>query len=216
MTSRPDPLRIAALARADMAAHPHPDYSDAALWVGAGYLDPRAPEAATFRLVDIARGLSRRSRYAGHTTRPWSVAQHSLAVANMAARLDLSLDLEAVALLHDAAEAFFADIPAPLKRLPEMAPYRRLEDALQAAIFAAFGLTEAAAHWRDLVAGLDRAAMYREKRDLIPATAARWPDVPVVIRGDILATATDPDDVLQKFCDVARFLGLPLEGRADV
>ena len=43
-------------------------------------------------------------------------------------------------LLHDASEAYLVDLPRPLKRLPEFAPYREAERRLQRAVAVRFGL----------------------------------------------------------------------------
>jgi hypothetical protein len=43
-------------------------------------------------------------------------------------------------ILHDASEAYLADIPTPLKRNVLFAGYRAIEDKLQAAIYQKFGV----------------------------------------------------------------------------
>jgi hypothetical protein len=60
-------------------------------------------------LADVALGLSQMPRYAGQTNRPYSVAQHSLLVAQLCPEFTL------YSLLHDAQEAFLCDLPTPLK-----------------------------------------------------------------------------------------------------
>lgn len=61
--------------------------------------------------TDIAVSLSRVNRFLGHTThRSWSVAQHSLAMSAYVAP-----EHALAALLHDAAEAYVGDLPAPLR-----------------------------------------------------------------------------------------------------
>lgn len=82
-------------------------------------------------LKDIALGLSRMPRYAGQTTRFYSVAQHSLLVA------ELVPQCRSYALIHDAQEAFMCDLPTPLKealRVLGSTAYDELEDRLYAAI----------------------------------------------------------------------------------
>lgn len=41
------------------------------------------PEPRTIKLADIALALSRIPRFAGHTIRPWTVADHCLLVADL-------------------------------------------------------------------------------------------------------------------------------------
>lgn len=93
-------------------------------------LDPRPDEV---RLEDIAWSLSNQCRYAGHCAFFYSVAQHSVMVAEM-----VPPELAKVALLHDAAEAYLVDLPRPVKRM--MPDYRAAEDVVWRAIAARFGL----------------------------------------------------------------------------
>jgi len=91
------------------------------------------------RLDDVAHGLATKCRWAGHTRTYYSVAEHSLRVATLVpeyskAPLDGGTRLQA--LLHDAAEAYLGDVPAPLKRrLPR---YGEIEERLLAVILEAF------------------------------------------------------------------------------
>lgn len=85
-------------------------------------------------LGDICHSLTHIARFNGHTTRPITVAQHSMAVAYIAPQ---KYRLES--LLHDAAEAYTGDIPSPMKAfLGER--MRIVETALEKAIAAKFGL----------------------------------------------------------------------------
>lgn len=86
-------------------------------------------------IVDIAHALSRICRFAGHTAGFLSVAEHSVEVSYLVLRSELAL----TALLHDASEAYLGDMVRPLKRLPQMAPYREAEERAHAAIAKAFG-----------------------------------------------------------------------------
>jgi 5'-deoxynucleotidase YfbR-like HD superfamily hydrolase len=99
-------------------------------------------------LFDIATGLSRMPRFCGQTVRPYTVAEHSIWVAKGARSIAEACGLDAAAqaaayrvgLLHDAAEAFMADVPKPLKdELETLAhgscrTYKHLENALLSAI----------------------------------------------------------------------------------
>jgi hypothetical protein len=86
------------------------------------------------RIEDIAHALSRMPRWAGHTTFPVSVAQHCLNCSAVAEPKD-----QLAALLHDASEAYIADLPKPFKMvLPE---YKDLEGAIIIALEKRFGLT---------------------------------------------------------------------------
>lgn len=94
-------------------------------------LDPRAEEV---HIEDIAHALSMQCRYGGHCTRFYSVAEHSVLMARTFANRDLAL----WALLHDAAEAYVADVPRPLKRF--LPGYKEAENKVMTAICDRFGL----------------------------------------------------------------------------
>jgi hypothetical protein len=81
-------------------------------------------------LEDIAHHLALVNRFNGATTRPVSVAQHSVYVY----RLCLDSGFERHALFHDGSEAYLGDMTKWLKQSPEMAEYRRIEDIAQASI----------------------------------------------------------------------------------
>jgi hypothetical protein len=83
-------------------------------------------------IVDIAVALSRVPRYCGHTRVASCVAQHSVHVSEEVEWLGGSQRDQLIGLLHDATEAYMADIPSPLKRLiPE---YQKIESSLWARV----------------------------------------------------------------------------------
>jgi hypothetical protein len=101
---------------------------------------PTEPNPGEIVIEDIAHALSYSCRYNGHTSTFYSVAEHSVHVDDLVARRGGSLEEHRWALLHDASEAYLCDIPRPLKRMPEMQPYRDAEKQLQMAIVTHFGL----------------------------------------------------------------------------
>lgn len=143
-------------------------------------LDPRPSEV---RVDDIAHSLSLTCRFAGHCREFYSVAQHSLLVAELVERIAPELALQA--LLHDAAEAYLGDIPRPLK------PYVWIEDAetevnATAGTFDAFeegllavifeGLDVPDLYDDGIVTHADEVALATEARDLMGDP--RWPGLP--------------------------------------
>jgi hypothetical protein len=66
----------------------------------------------------------------GQTRKLYSVAEHSVHVSYECCA-QFALD----GLLHDGSEAYLGDVRRSLKRLPEMAPYREMEDQMQTAIW---------------------------------------------------------------------------------
>lgn len=117
-------------------------------------------------LFDIAHSLARQCRFAGHTRQHYSVAQHSLLVAEQ-----LPPGLRLWGLLHDASEAYLTDIPRPLKRLPEFAFYREAEARAMLAICERFGLdpVEPAC-----VKEADRLLLVTEARDFMAPLHDDW------------------------------------------
>lgn len=96
------------------------------------YFDPFNPDPALIEIEDIAIGLSRIPRFAGHTKRFYSVLSHSISVWAMVPK-----EHHMAALLHDASEAYIFDMPSPIKsRLPD---YKKLEFGLMSAIAEKFG-----------------------------------------------------------------------------
>lgn len=102
-----------------------------------------APEEAQVYLEDIAAGLSRTCRYAGQISEDvtfYSVAEHSVIMTFHAYHSGLirSRSEALCYLLHDGSEAYFGDMPTPLKAL--IPQFRVYEDRAQSVIFSAFGL----------------------------------------------------------------------------
>lgn len=97
------------------------------------------PDYSHVNVEDIAFGLSRQMRFNGHTKFPYSVAQHSMFVAEL-----MPAELAAYGLVHDAHEAYMGDITSPVKSaMAELGGYEaitKLDDILSAATHAHFGL----------------------------------------------------------------------------
>lgn len=95
------------------------------------YLNLLHPEEDMITIEDIAHGLSRQCRFAGHTTEYYTVAQHSTIMCEL-----VPSKYALAALMHDASEAYLLDVPKPLKvLLPE---YTILEDRLMRVISSKF------------------------------------------------------------------------------
>jgi len=109
------------------------------------------------RLRDITHSLSMINRFTGHTTVPYTVAQHSVVVSKLVPPEDSMWGL-----LHDASEAYLGDIATPLKSfLPD---YMQLERHVQRIIAKKFGLK-----WPmpESVKVADRRALIHEKTKLL-------------------------------------------------
>lgn len=106
------------------------------------YVNVFEPTVDMICIEDIAHGLAHTCRFAGHTQKFFSVAQHSVRVCETTF-VNSYEDLKVIkikALLHDATEAYLCDIPSPIKkRLPD---YIELERNLLRVIFEKFQLDE--------------------------------------------------------------------------
>jgi len=132
---------------------------------------PLLPNPGDILIEDIAHSLAHQCRFGGHTRVFYSVAEHSVRVSQLCAP-----DNALWGLLHDASEAYLSDIPAPLKELSELEPYRAAERALQRTIAARFGLSPAQPV---SVGEADRKMLHIEVRDLLePAGTARLRKAP--------------------------------------
>jgi hypothetical protein len=98
-------------------------------------VDPLAMRPEDIDIQDIAHALSLLNRFTGHTTRPYSVAEHSVRVSWLC-RPENAL----WGLLHDASEAYLADIARPVKRREEFAAYREAEGRLMLGVCQKFRL----------------------------------------------------------------------------
>jgi len=88
---------------------------------------------ADISIQDIALALSNTCRYGGHVRMHYSVAEHSCRLTQF-----VSDEFKFEALMHDAAEAYVCDIPAPLKQyLPR---YQKIEARVHAVVANTFGL----------------------------------------------------------------------------
>lgn len=76
------------------------------------YVDFINPNPGTFNLEDIAHSLSQKPRFNGQLKSFYSVAQHCCLICDY-----LPTHLKADGLMHDAPEAYMADVPSPLKSL---------------------------------------------------------------------------------------------------
>lgn len=136
-----------------------------------GTIRPLAPSVEDINIADIAHSLSNQCRFTGHTSRFYSVAEHSVLV--MRAVADPALKL--TALLHDASEAYLADLARPIKHAPDLGEvYLKFEAALEAVIAERFGLRYP---YPPEVKQADDALLAREIHTLLPQTLRNiWPE----------------------------------------
>lgn len=134
-------------------------------------LDPRPDE---INITDIAHSLSNQCRFAGHVSEFYSVAQHSVYVAEQIAK-SRSKTTALWGLLHDASEAYLVDLPKPLKMAAGFGEgYRKAEEQVMIAVCSKFHLPlvepEVVRYW-------DKVLVCTEARDLMGRHGAPWYDV---------------------------------------
>lgn len=95
--------------------------------------DPVHPNEALIDIRDIAHALSMLCRANGHFPTFYSVGQHCINCMREAAARDYSRRVQLACLLHDASEAYLADVTRPVKK--ELPRYLQIEEPLQALIW---------------------------------------------------------------------------------
>lgn len=112
---------------------------------------PLSPDSNDVDMEDVAHSLSLKCRWGGHCSKFYSVAEHSLRVADVVVanfrrdhqsswdqkRAEDETRLELFALLHDAHEAYLTDMPKPLKPCLD---WKKYEEAVDRAIWLHLGL----------------------------------------------------------------------------
>lgn len=154
------------------------------------YAAPR-PESIVFD--DLVAGLVGEPRYASQVPRHYSVAEHLVLATRIAEVIEPGASQEALlaVLMHDAAEAFCKDLPGPLKRLIGE-PYRVIERAVEAAVFARFNVVFEP--HRALVKACDRLAYLTERRVL-----CGWGDVSLPGELGVLVDRAVRDDMAGRY-----------------
>jgi len=137
-------------------------------------------EMGPIKLLDIVHSLSMLCRFNGYTNSFYSVAQHCMVMAENA----IGADLKRFCLLHDAAEAYIGDIPAPLKKnLPTIEEY---ELKLLAKIYKKYIHRLPTKEEQECIYALDQRLLATEVRDLFDEPYDNWTDDLVEFRKNII------------------------------
>ena len=161
----------------------------------AGILDVSRPDPEKIRLEDIAWALAYICRFNGHVRFHYSVAQHSLLVAQLVQRRH-GPRLALTALMHDAAEAYLGDMISPLKLI--LPDFKKLEEVLAKAIAAKFGLVHPEPAEVKLA---DLAVLAAEREQVIaPTDKTAWRELPAPPK-DVLIEELQPQAVRRMFLE---------------
>lgn len=140
-----------------------------------------APTVDMIDITDIAYGTARKSRFAGQGLYFTSVAEHQIRGARWLLRKGFP-GLARAFLLHDGSEAYFNDLPSPLKvQCPD---YVLREEALQRVIFKRFSIPWA---YMEKIHGIDRQLADEEGLINYPGQILEWmtPGRELVILADL-------------------------------
>ncbi len=167
-------------------------------------LDLLDPSPLDIEISDIAHGLARVSRWNGQTRgdHAFSVAQHSLVVADIVDRIepDAPVRLRLAALLHDAPEYVIGDMISPFKAHVG-GGYKEVEGRLQQAIHLRFSLPAVLPEIvRKCIKRADQYAAYFEATRLAgfeESEAVRYFGRPKGIAADTLDLEPLPTNVVQ-------------------
>jgi len=136
-------------------------------------VDILAPQPDEILIEDIAHALANQCRFNSHTSRYYSVAQHSILVSDLAEELTENKQAALYALLHDAHEAYLGDVVRPVRG--QLKNYDKLAATMQHAIDACsdiwidFRWSPLATEALDqLIKACDDIALATEARDLMP------------------------------------------------
>jgi len=163
------------------------------------------PKRENIDILDIAHGLSNHCRFTGQCLRFYSVAEHSIHVANL-----LERDIAIYGLLHDSSEAYMGDIVAPLKiALPD---YRSVERLMQMVIFHHFGLYEYV-EYKSRVKRADNSMLKAEAFELMHGRGGGWDGMDDVEMPDVQIECMSPSRAERAFLDL--FARLTTGGRNE-
>ena len=150
------------------------------------------PQPEDVDLVDIIASLSHLCRFGGHCHHFYSVAEHSIRVAEIVPRED-----RLAALLHDAGEAYYGDVTRPLKKL-RLGDLPTIVSNIDAAIAIHFGmplgtLPAAVRHADDVL-------LATEARDLMTPPPQKWDALPSPLEATIVPS--DMRTVRHRFFEI--------------
>lgn len=155
-------------------------------------------------LVDIAVQTGRQPRFAGATTRFWSVLLHLFVTRLVTKELLLGdLDAQLYALMHDDHEGTLGDQPSPFK-LPE---YSSFCEEVSGRIRTEYRIPGPSSEAVEIVKYADRLALLAEARTLTPNHEWALTDDPdeedlvqgtMILVADVMAEYPDYEDVLEE------------------
>ena len=140
------------------------------MYVSGRTIDMERVVPSDITIEDIAHNLTLIPRFAGNTTRPHTVAEHSILVMQMVEQAGGTPQQMLEGLLHDAGEAYTGDIPAPVKTaVPAIREYE--DSVLWPAIAEKFNLP---LEHDELVKRADWVSLFVEADSLCKTDVSDW------------------------------------------
>jgi hypothetical protein len=124
------------------------------------HFKPLEPVKEEILIEDIAHALSLMTRANGHFPEFYSVGQHCIGCCKEAEARGLEKRIAFLCLLHDASEAYIADITRPVKK--ELQEYLVIEKRLQDTIYEKFLGSLPTAEEEKAVSDIDDAMLFHE------------------------------------------------------
>jgi hypothetical protein len=144
-------------------------------------LDPRVED---IDINVIAHSLSLICRYNGHCSKFYSVAEHSCHVSTVLLSQGYDTSIQMMGLLHDAAETYTGDVIRPIKNIPQMAEYRKIQNRVEEVIWNWSGL-KPTKETSKIITLADNIVLKAEAKVLVHSGGRNWlgmekiPDHPV-------------------------------------
>lgn len=133
---------------------------------------PAAPKIEQIEILDIAHALSMLVRANGHFPKFYSVGQHCIHCCEEAYARGYDRRVQLACLLHDASEAYLADITRPVKG--HLIKYQEIEKVLQDCIFQKY-LKGVSKEEERLWKQLDDTLLYYEFQHFMGEEAVNYP-----------------------------------------
>lgn len=154
--------------------------------------DPLNPLPQDVCLKDIAAALSKICRFTGHVNRFYSVATHCINASYLVPMEDAR-----EALLHDASEAYLADLARPIKA--NFPAYKEIERKIEIAIALHFNLRYP---WPKSVKHADNVLLRKEAEQLFPFPPLDNWHLSLPVEGrHIWITSQFPDEAEEEFLE---------------
>ena len=161
------------------------------------HFDPVEPDDNLIDATDIAHALSMLTRANGHFPIFYSVAQHSIACAKEAIARNLPKEIILGCLLHDASEAYLADVTRPVKK--DLPYYLEVEERLQNMIWRHFIGRDLTEEEKQAVFEIDDQMLSMEFHQLMPEEIDdRWKE----LKNQVLCEYQTPENVKKQFLQV--------------